>query len=123
MRRTRRDEQGFALIEVLIAAAIGAMVLAVSATAISTALRAQGRAAAKELRLLEAENLLARIEAGMPLTELTDPYPDWRATASAFREPTPQDRYRMDEIRLSHAEDPRLSFSTLRIARKVERRR
>ena len=73
----RKTEAGYALTEVLIAAAIIAGVIGVTATGISTSLRGATATSARAEILTEAVNITARLEAGVSKGDLLKGYQNW----------------------------------------------
>lgn len=101
---TRRDEDGYALTEVLIAGAIAAAVIAAGMTGLSTSLR--GAAAADQLQQasLEGRNIAARLRAGIPVRQIAEAYPDWAISVSPFDRPVdPETGAVLSRARLEHA--------------------
>ncbi|MEM9423135.1 MAG: hypothetical protein AAF986_11675, partial [Pseudomonadota bacterium] len=79
----RRSEAGYALMEVLIAAAITALVVVTSATSLRIALRGHDRLADVRHHQNELQNILAQAKAGVALKELQNTHPSYEVTLSA----------------------------------------
>lgn len=89
----RQSQSGYALTEVLIAGVIAASVLVVTATGISTGLRATRQAQELDQTIVEANSISAQFYAGMPIEMIAKNHPDWtwrrsvqRQSSGAFRE-------------------------------------
>ncbi len=72
-----RCQRGYALAEVLVAAAIAAGVFAAASTAISTSIRLSSRTSDMAMMLQEAEAIAARLKGGMSKPESLEGYEDW----------------------------------------------
>lgn len=123
--RPRSGEQGFSLVEVLIASAIMAAMLATGAAIYQSAARNARQLQAERRALPVAQSVLARVGADLPLVpgvlEGTQNAIDWRLTigddesgAAAFGGP------RLLDVRVSaggHRQgDARVELHTLRLA-------
>lgn len=80
-------ERGYALTEVLIAAAIAGAVLAAAMSGIGTSLESVRRADAVDSDLLTAGNIAARFQAGLTAAQALDGYPGWHAEIVPVDEP------------------------------------
>lgn len=87
MSGANRDQAGYALSEVLVAAAIAAGVLIAAMTGLSSSLR--GARAADEARIaqLTAANIAARLKAGLPADLAVEGYEGWHVAITALDEP------------------------------------
>lgn len=87
MSGVSRREAGYALSEVLVAAAIAAGVLIATMTGLSSSLRAARAADAARIEQLTAANIAARLRAGLPAGLAVEGYQGWRVAMSATDEP------------------------------------
>lgn len=71
-------QSGYAVMEVLIATVIAAAVVGASMAGFAGAVRAVQRADERQEAMIEARNILARLEAGIPASVIAPDYPDWR---------------------------------------------
>lgn len=112
-----KGEGGYSLVEVLIAAAIAGASLVMAASSTSTVAQLIKRTSVTNELVLEGENLLARLEAGMSITEAKRDFPGWQIDTEVYAEDPGATRYRVDEVRIVHKDAPILSFNLLRLAR------
>ena len=82
-----KGERGYALTEVLIAAAIAGAVLAAAMSGIGSSLESVRKADAVDTDLLAAGNIAARFQAGLSSRQALDGYSGWRAQVIAVDEP------------------------------------
>jgi type II secretory pathway pseudopilin PulG len=73
----KRSNSGYALIEVLVAAAIGAAVITATMTGMAASLRGGRQADEMQQVVLEARNISARLRAGVSAGRVAEAYPDW----------------------------------------------
>lgn len=78
----RRAEAGYALTEVLVAAAIAGAVLAAGMGALAASAASMGRAEAGQDAGLTARNIKARLAAGLTPAHAVDGYDGWAARLS-----------------------------------------
>lgn len=71
------NQQGYALTEVLIAGVIAASVLMVTATGISTTLKAINEASELEKLILDADKVRNQLQTGINISEITNENPGW----------------------------------------------
>ena len=109
------QQQGFTLLEVLIAAGIAAAASSVLALSVSTVSRSYARTQMFQAELTEAENILAEIEAGVSISNIRISYPKW----TVLQEPIETDRARpisrLEKITVTHLNVRRMGFTTLRL--------
>ena len=105
----RHNARGFALPEVLIAAAIAAAVMAASASALSTSLRGARITSETADSVQQAENIAARLKAGLPINDLIDD--DWEVIREPYEasKNTLRTHY-LEMIEVTHKETPALTF-------------
>jgi len=75
---SRNSEDGYALTEVLVAGAIAAATIAASLQGMAMALNSGRRAADAQARIIDAQNIEARLRAGTDLAGILEDYPGWR---------------------------------------------
>ena len=78
MLRPDQSEQGYALMEALVALAIAAGMLVATMSGLAEASKAARQANAMQQALTEARNIEARLRTGLSQTELAERYPDWQ---------------------------------------------
>jgi type II secretory pathway pseudopilin PulG len=71
-------DQGYALTEVLVAAAISAAVITATMTGMSASLRGGRNADDMQQAVLEARNISARLRAGISAARVAEAYPNWQ---------------------------------------------
>lgn len=76
-KRGEIEAAGFTLVEALIATAIAAALLASVATGLSVSNAGAKKALVETRRLLEAENIAARLAAGQAPAGALEGYPEW----------------------------------------------
>ncbi len=74
----KKTQQGYALTEVLIAGVIAASVLTVTASGISTGVRAIRDTAQVETYIHEATQISNGLRAGLPIDDIAQNFPDWQ---------------------------------------------
>lgn len=84
---SRSSEGGYALTEVLVAAAIASATIAASMQGMSLAVQSGRRAAEAQNRLIEAQNIEARLRAGTELGTILRDYPGWQLDISPVDRP------------------------------------
>lgn len=87
MYAVNRRETGYALSEVLVAAAIAAGVIIASMTGLTASLRSARAADAARIEQLTASNIAARLRAGLPAGLAVEGYEGWRVVTSDTDEP------------------------------------
>ncbi len=114
-KSVRNKENGFALAEVLVATAIIAAVIAVTAASLSSALRLAQRAQASQALLMEARNIGARLHANLPEEEILKGYTDWDITYGPVDNSLPRQRDTAFpiEVVVESALDPQVTFTTI----------
>ena len=80
----KTSERGFALTEVLVAAAITASVFAVTATGLATSLRLAEETRTRTALLDEARNIAAQLHAGVPQSHILPDTDHWRVVYQAL---------------------------------------
>lgn len=78
MLRPDQSEQGYALIEALVALAIAAGLVVATMSGLAESSKGARQADALQQALTEARNIEARLRTGLPQTELAVRYPDWQ---------------------------------------------
>ena len=78
MSNNRRSDDGFAILEALVALAIAAGVLTATMAGLAGLTRSARQVDQVQQAMLEARNIEARLRAGLPTHALAGRYPDWR---------------------------------------------
>ncbi|OLF71726.1 hypothetical protein AWH62_11335 [Maricaulis sp. W15] len=78
MSTDRRSDDGFAILEALVALAIAAGVLTATMAGLANLARGARQVDQVQQALLEAQNIESRLRAGLPIDALSGRYPDWR---------------------------------------------
>ncbi|MEM9989133.1 MAG: prepilin-type N-terminal cleavage/methylation domain-containing protein [Pseudomonadota bacterium] len=118
----KSSQRGYALTEVLIAAAIAAMVVAASATSISISSAAKMRSDVLHAQVQELEAILAKAKAGMPLRQLRQEHPAFDMTLSALplsNQPTPMEK-RPVTLTVMHQERSTVRLETIILQNEME---
>ena len=111
---TRPGESGYVLTEVLVASAIAAAVIAMAMTGMTGALRAGQRAEAVQTATIEAQNIAARLRAGLPPETTAELYPDWQIAITPVDRPVdPRTGAVMSRASLTHTGNSGLSFEII----------
>jgi type II secretory pathway pseudopilin PulG len=85
--RNSASEDGYALTETLVAAAIAAGVVVATMTGMAQTLRSAHRADSSQQAFLEAQNISARLRSGIPSAQVAEAYPDWSIVISPVDRP------------------------------------
>lgn len=102
------------LTEVLVASAIAAAVIAMAMTGMTGALRAGQRAEAVQTATIEAQNIAARLRAGLPPETTAELYPDWQIAITPVDRPVdPRTGAVMSRANLTHTGYAALSFEII----------
>lgn len=102
------------LTEVLVASAIAAAVIAMAMTGMTGALRAGQRAEAVQTATIEAQNIAARLRAGLPPETTAELYPDWQIAITPMDRPVdPRTGAVMSRATLTHTGNAGLSFEII----------
>lgn len=72
------SDRGYALTEALVAMVIAAGTVATVMSGLATSARAARATETRIQSVSEAQNLEARLRAGVPLNQIVERYPDWR---------------------------------------------
>lgn len=80
------SQAGFALTEVLVAAAIAASVLAAAATSLGASARLERAAVEQARTLAEAELITARLQGGLSDDEVLDGLHNWRLERTPYKD-------------------------------------
>lgn len=78
MSTARCNNDGYAILEALVALAIAAGVLTATMAGLAGLARGARQADQVQQSVLEARNIEARLRAALPVTALPERYPDWR---------------------------------------------
>ncbi|MEM6649337.1 MAG: prepilin-type N-terminal cleavage/methylation domain-containing protein [Pseudomonadota bacterium] len=118
----KSGQRGYALTEVLIAAAIAAMLVAVSATSISVASRTKMQSDSRYGQIQELEEILLKARAGMPLRQLRQEHPAFDMSLSALplsNQPTIMEK-RPVALSVIHQNSPTVRFETVILQNEME---
>ena len=119
MVELKNHEQGFALVEVLIATAIAAMVAASIATGLSLSLRGARAVEQKAQQLEQATTILARLKSGMDEKAALAGFDQWKVEITPIiAEPQRRTDTELREIVLQHQQYKNTPYTTLIIARR-----
>ena len=122
-RRWKAGSQaGYALMEVLIAAAIMALVVATSAVSLRIALQGNMRLAESRLAHDELQNILAQAKAGLSLRALEDAYPAYTLTLSpvAGHPSVRAEEARPTLLTVTHKERPTVTIQSVLLRTETE---
>lgn len=111
---TRPGDSGYVLTEVLVASAIAAAVIAMAMNGMTGSLRAGQRAAQVQTATIEAQNIAARLRAGLPPETTAALYPDWQIAITPVDRPVdPRTGAVMSRANLTHTGHAGLSFELI----------
>jgi len=114
----RNSERGFTLPEALVSAAIAAGVIATASASLSGSLHLTKTSNAADKSLIDAQNLAAHLKSDMALQEIQNIHPDWvfETVPVSQAKIDPKAKFQLLEIIATRVDDPKLTFSSIRIA-------
>ncbi|WP_300528952.1 hypothetical protein [Maricaulis sp.] len=110
----RPGESGYVLTEVLVASAIAAAVIATAMSGMTGSLRAGQRAAEVQSATIEAQNIAARLRAGLAPDTTAELYPEWQIAISPVDRPVdPRTGAVLSRASLTHTGVSGLTFEII----------
>ena len=125
--RTVDRKAGFALVEVLVSAAIAAAVFSAAAVSLGHAARMHARISAMESAVTKAQSLVTRLLAGAPIKEDRLEQTEWRIVRTPYflrlkdrndGSETPTD---LEQIEITHTSVPEFSITVIAVSPNAER--